>query len=231
MPLSDKVVLITGATGGLGAAVTSAFLDAGARVVGVAKKIQNSDFPHPNFIAYSAQLGSAQAARITVAAVTAKWARIDALVHLVGAFTGGKSVADTGDDALDQMLDVNLRTAFHTIRAVLPGMRSQGRGRILAIGSRTAVEPQPMLGAYSASKAALISLVRTVALENKDRGISANVILPGTMDTPVNRAAMPTADPAKWVLPAQVASLLVHLASDQASQINGAVIPILGGEL
>jgi NAD(P)-dependent dehydrogenase (short-subunit alcohol dehydrogenase family) len=231
MPLSDKVILITGANGGLGAAVTNAFLDAGARVAGVAKKIQNSDFPHPNFIAYSAELGSSDAARATVAAVIAKWDRIDALVHLVGAFTGGKSVAETGDDALDQMLDVNLRAAFHMIRAVLPGMRTRGAGCILAIGSRTAVEPQPMLGAYSASKAALVSLVRTVALENKDRGISANVILPGTMDTPANRAAMPGTDPAKWVQPAQVASLLVHLASNQASQISGAVIPILGGDL
>jgi NAD(P)-dependent dehydrogenase (short-subunit alcohol dehydrogenase family) len=231
MPLPNKVVLITGANGGLGTAVTNAFLDAGARVAGVAKHIRNSDFPNPNFIAYSAELVSADAARATVAAVIAKWERIDALVHLVGAFTGGTSVADTGDDALDQMLDGNLRTAFHMLRAVLPGMRSRGAGRILAIGSRTAVDPQPMLGVYSASKAALVSLVRTVALENKDRGISANVILPGTMDTPINRAAMPKADPAKWVQPAQVASLLVHLVSDQASEISGAVIPILGGEL
>jgi NAD(P)-dependent dehydrogenase (short-subunit alcohol dehydrogenase family) len=88
-----------------------------------------------------------------------------------------------------------------------------------------------MVGAYSASKAALVSLVRTIALENKDRGISANVILPGTMDTPANRAAMPGADPAKWVQPAQVASLLVHLATDLASQISGAVIPVAGSEL
>ena len=126
---------------------------------------------------------------------------------------------------------MNLRAAFHMFRAVLPDMRARGAGRILAIGSRTAVDPQPMVGAYSASKAALVSLVRTIALENKDRGISANVILPGTMDTPANRAAMPGADPAKWVQPAQVASLLVHLASDEASQISGAVIPILGGDL
>jgi NAD(P)-dependent dehydrogenase (short-subunit alcohol dehydrogenase family) len=231
MPLTEKIVLITGANGGLGAAVTKAFLDAGARVAGVAKKIQNSDFPHPNFIAYSAELGSAGAARDVVAVVSAKWEKIDVLVHLVGGFAGGKSVADTDDAALEQMLDVNLRAAFHMFRAVLPDMRTRGSGRILAIGSRTAVDPQPMVGAYSASKAALVSLVRSIALENKDRGISANVILPGTMDTPANRAAMPGTDPAKWVRPSQVASLLVHLASDEASQISGAVIPILGGDL
>lgn len=231
MPLSNKVVLITGANGGLGTAVTNAFLGAGAQVAGVSKKIQNSDFPNPNFIAYSAELGSADAAQAVVASVIAKWEKIDALVHLVGAFAGGQSVAETSDATLDQMLEVNLRAAFHMFGAVLPEMRKRNSGRILAIGSRTAVEPQPLLGAYSASKAALVSMVRTIALENKDRGIAANVILPGTMDTPANRDAMPDADPAKWVQPAQVASLLVHLASDQASQISGAVIPILGGDL
>lgn len=231
MSLSDKTVLITGANGGLGRAVTTAFLEAGARVAGVAMKIQNSDFPHPNFIAYSAELGSADAARAVAAAVTSKWEKIDVLVHLVGAFAGGKSVADTDDATLEQMLEVNLRAAFHMFRAVLPGMRTRGAGCILAIGSRPAVNPQPMVGAYAASKAALVSLVGTIALENKDRGITANVILPGTMDTPANRAAMPGSDPAKWVQPSQVASLLVHLASNQSSQINGAVIPILGGDL
>jgi len=231
MPLRDKVVLITGANGGLGTAVTRAFLDAGARVAGVAKKIQSSDFPHPSFIAFSAELGSADAARAVVASVIAKWEKIDVLVHLVGAFAGGQSVAETGDATLEQMLEVNLRAAFHMFRAVLPDMRTRANGCILAIGSRTATNPQPMVGAYSASKAALVSLVQTIALENKDRGISANAILPGTMDTPANRAAMPGADPAEWVQPVQVASLLVHLASDQASQISGAVIPILGGDL
>jgi NAD(P)-dependent dehydrogenase (short-subunit alcohol dehydrogenase family) len=231
MSLSDKTVLITGANGGLGMAVTKAFLEAGAQVAGVAKKIQNSDFPHPNFIAYPAELGSADAARAVAASVTAKWGKIEILVHLVGAFAGGKSVADTDDALLERMLEVNLRTAFHMFRAVLPGMRARGAGRILAIGSRTATGPRPMVGAYSASKAALVSLVGTIALENKDRGISANVILPGTMDTPANRVAMPGSDPGKWVQPSQVASLLVHLASDQSSQISGAVIPILGGEL
>ena len=231
MPLTDRVILITGANGGLGAAVTKAFLDAGARVAGVAKKIQNSDFPHPNFTATSAELGSADAARAVVGATIAKWGRIDVLVHLVGGFAGGKSVAETDDALLEQMLEVNLLAAFHMFRAVLPDMRTRGAGHILVIGSRTAVDPQPMVGAYSASKAALVSLVGTIALENKDRGISANVILPGTMDTPANRTSMPGADPAKWVRPAQVASLLVHLASDEASQISGAVIPIFGSDL
>ena len=87
-----------------------------------------------------------------------------------------------------------------------------------------------MAGVYAASKAALVSLIRTLAQENAAHGISANIVLPGTMDTPANRAAMPTADFTRWVQPAQVAALLVHLMSDHASQINGAVIPVFGGE-
>jgi NAD(P)-dependent dehydrogenase (short-subunit alcohol dehydrogenase family) len=115
------------------------------------------------------------------------------------------------------------------VRATLPRMRAQGSGRILAIGSRAAAEPSPMSGLYAASKAALVSLIRTVASENADRGITANVILPSTMDTPANRASMPAADFSKWVPTAQVASLLVYLASGDAAAVNGAVIPIYGG--
>ena len=117
------------------------------------------------------------------------------------------------------------------IRAVLPHMRARGSGRILAIGSKAAVEPAPIAGIYAASKAALVSLIRTVARENSDRKITANVILPGTMDTPANRTSDPGADFSKWVDPAQVAALLVHLMSDHSSQISGAVVPILGGEV
>lgn len=230
MTLANKVALITGANGGLGMAVTRAFLEAGAQVAGVSGKIRDSEFNHPKFSAFPGEIAS-ESARTICSAVLAKFGRIDALVHLVGAFKGGKSVAETDDDTFRGMLDANLSAAFYIIRAVLPDMRARGSGRILAIGSRTAIEPAPMVGAYSASKAALVSLVRTVAIENKGTGITANVVLPGTMDTPANRAAMPNADPSKWVQPSQVASLLVHLASDQASQISGAAIPVLGGEL
>jgi NAD(P)-dependent dehydrogenase (short-subunit alcohol dehydrogenase family) len=229
--LKERVVLITGASGGLGRNVTEAFLGAGAKVAGVSSKIQGSDFPHTNFAAFRGDLSAAEGARGVVQAVAAKWERIDTLVHLVGGFAGGQTVAETDDVTLEKMLDMNLRSAFHSIRAVLPVMQAAGRGTILAIGSRTAVEPAATLGVYSASKAALVSLVRTVALENRDRGISANVILPGTMDTLANRAAMPDADPSKWVQPIQIARLLVHLASDDASQITGAVIPVFGREL
>lgn len=226
----SPVIVITGAKGGLGNFVTNAFLERGARVTGIARAITETDFPHPRFTAIAADLSSAEGATATIGRVLEAEGRVDGLVHLVGAFAGGKSVAETDESVLDQMLTLNVRSAFLAMRAVLPHMQRQGRGRIAAIGSLAAVEPAPLAGVYAASKAALVSLVRTVARENRDAGIAANVVLPGTMDTPANRAAMPGADPSKWVRPEQVASLLVHLVLGDASQLSGAVIPVAGAE-
>jgi NAD(P)-dependent dehydrogenase (short-subunit alcohol dehydrogenase family) len=231
MTFDGKVVLITGAKGGLGTSVTQAFLDAGATVIGVSRSIKASDFAHSAFFAMPSQLSDAQAARDLADGVIAEHQRIDVLMHLVGGFAGGKSIDDTDDGTFEQMLDMNFRSAFYIIRAVLPHMRNRGSGRVLAIGSRAAVEPAARIGAYSASKAALVSLIRTVAIENKSSGISANVVLPGTMDTPANRGGDPQANFSKWVQPAQVAALLLHLASDAASQVSGAVIPIYGQDV
>jgi NAD(P)-dependent dehydrogenase (short-subunit alcohol dehydrogenase family) len=129
------------------------------------------------------------------------------------------------------MLDLNLRSAFYIIKAVLPYMREQRKGRLIGVGSRAAVDGNACAGAYSASKAALIVMMRAVAAENSDRCISANVVLPGTMSTPANRAANPNADTSKWVEPVQVANLIVGLASDDLAQVNGAAIPIYGREV
>src|SRR5437667_12058525 len=129
------------------------------------------------------------------------------------------------------MFELNLNTVFHILRAAIPPLRKTGNGRIIAIGSRAALEPGAGVGAYSASKAAMVSLLKTVALENKDAGLTANVILPGTMDTPANRKAMPNADFSKWVRPATVASLITWLAGDAGNDINGAVIPVYGSDV
>ena len=159
-------------------------------------------------------LASAEAAQSVTDAVIARHQKIDVLVHLVGGFAGGQPIAETSDSTFNEMFEMNLRSAFHILRAVVPHMRHQRCGRILAIGSRAAVEPGANTGAYNASKAALVSLIRTLAVENQDLSITANVILPGTMDTPANRAGDPKAHFSKWVQPAQVAAILVHLASD-----------------
>lgn len=220
---SNRVALITGAKGGLGSAVTEAFLEAGFTVAGVSRSIKDSDFASPAFYAVSGELTSADAAKAVVDAVLARSGRIDALVHLVGAFAPGSD-----DSTFEEMWNVNFRSTVFIVKTVLPYMRTQAAGRIVATGSRAAVEAGPGVAAYAASKAAVVSFIRSVAAENADAGISANVVLPGTMDTAANRKAMPDADTSKWVRTAQVARLMVALASHDLSDVTGAAIPIYG---
>ncbi len=229
--MTGKIVVITGAKGGLGEAVTPAFLSAGATVIGMARSIAAADFPSNRFTPMPVNLTDAEAAHKAVDEVIARFGRIDALVHLIGGFAGGTPVGETPADTYAKMIGINFTTAVNMLSAVVPGMRAAGAGRIVAVGSRAAADPPPGLAAYSASKAALVSLLRTVALENKNSGITANVVLPGTMDTPANRAAMPAADPSVWVKPERVSSLILWLCSDDAVYVSGAAIPMYGREL
>ena len=229
--LSGKAALVTGANGGLGVHVTQALLEAGAKVAGLAPKIQQSDFDHPSFIALPAQISTSQSAKAAVDSAVARLGNLEVVAHLVGGFAGGQRVEETDDSTWQSMFDLNLNSAFQLFRAAIPYLRRAKAGRIVAIGSRAAADPGPGLVAYNASKAALVSLVRTIALENKDTGITANVILPGTMDTPGNRSSDPNADFSRWVQPATVAGLIVWLADDQAKDVTGAVIPVYGTAL
>ncbi len=226
--LDGKVVIITGASGGLGTMVTKAFLDAGARVIGVDRSARSRNADHPSLSHFAVALESAEGVRMLVADVLNLHGRIDAVVHLVGGFAGGQRVEETADETWEQMIAMNLRPAWILSRAVLPVMREAGRGSIVAIGTAAALSPVAGMGAYGASKAALISLIQTIAAENREFGIRANVVSPNTMDTPANRAAMPDADPGRWVQPANVASLIVWLVSDAGAEVNGAVIPLPG---
>ncbi|HZQ69867.1 MAG TPA: SDR family NAD(P)-dependent oxidoreductase [Terriglobales bacterium] len=164
----------------------------------------------------------------TIHEIANRFGRIDLLAHLVGGFAGGKTVAELDDATFQNMLAMNLNSAFYVLRATIPHMRRAGAGRIVTIASRAAESPGAGVGAYSASKAALVSLTRTVAVENKDAGITANVILPGTMDTPLNRKFMPDADFNSWVRPSSVAALIVWLGSEAARDLTGAAIPVYG---
>jgi|SRR5579883_2007049 len=229
--MSTPVVLITGASGGLGTAVTEAFLASGALVAGSSRRIAADAFPHANFRAFPADLSDPMQALKLADAVVAAHGRIDALVHVTGGFSGGKPVHETDDALWDQMFSVNLRAALNIFRAVVPHMRHAKSGRIVAIGSRAGVEPAANIAAYSASKAALVSLVKTVALENRDLGITANTILPGTIDTAANREWGTAEDRAKWVSPERLAALAVFLTSDAAAEITGAAIPVYGAGL
>jgi len=228
MLLEGKTILVSGAKGGLGSFVTQELLSAGATVIGVSRSIRDSDFPSLNFRAMAAEIDGPETAS---AVIEKAGGALDGLVHLVGAFAGGAVAEETDVATFDRMMEMNFLPALYLIRAVLPGMKAKRSGSLVAIGARTALEPRPGLSAYSVSKAALIAFMRTVAVENKQHGISANVILPGTMDTPANRTAMPDADFSQWVDPRQVAHAVVHCVGDASRQMSGALLPVYGAEL
>lgn len=226
--MNEKVVLITGANGGLGTPVTKAFLNLGAHVVGASLRITASDFPHPNFEAMTVDFSRADQVRQAIKKIIASHGRLDILVHVLGGFAGGQPISQTTDATWEQMRDQNLTSAFYVLRETIPHLRNSRTGRIVVIGSLTAREPQANLGAYVTFKSALATLVQTVALENADAGLTANIILPATMDTPANRKSMPDADFSKWVQTKDVADLVLYLADERAAHITGAAIAVEG---
>ena len=140
----------------------------------------------------------------------------------------GPPLHETSDADWDFMLDLNLRTVFNTCRAVIPRMLAGAHGRIVNIAARAADAPKARMAPYNISKAGVITLTESLAAEHRDDGITVNCILPGTIDTPANRADMPDADHARWVAPADLASVIAFLLSDAARAINGAAIPVYG---
>lgn len=223
--LAGKTALITGASGGLGEDVCRAFQLAGAFVAGTARRADQ--LRHCN-LAIAADLTTPAGAASAVAAVLSARPSLDAVVHLMGGFATDGNVQETTAETWDRMMELNARSAFLLFREALPPMLAQGQGRIIAVGSRAGDAMPAGLSAYAASKAALHALVRVIAAENKHSGITANVVLPSTIDTAANRAAMPDANPALWVSPESIAGLLIWLASDASRDVNGSLIPIYG---
>lgn len=217
--------MLLGASGGLGGAVVAAFLGSGARVAGTSRKWSAAP---AGIIALNADLTRRGEAERTVESAIDAMGGLDAAVHLTGGFAMDGPIAQTSIETFDRMLDLNLRAAFSIFRAAAPAV-SHGRGRLLAIGSLAALAPGPGLSAYAASKAGLHALVQVLAAEGRAAGYTANAILPATIDTPANRAAMPGADFSKWAPPARIADKLVWLVSDAGAGTNGALIPMEGG--
>ncbi len=201
-----RTVLVTGATGAVGAAAVKAFEGAGYRVVAAARH---------------AALAVDLTTREGVTQCLEAAGEVDVLAHVMGGFEMGD-----GEEIWQRMLDLNLRPATRLFASLAPLMKARGFGRLIAIGSKAGETRPAGLTAYSASKAALHALVQTTAAELRGTGVTSNALLPTTVDTPAMRETLPNAKHAQWVTPEEIAALMVHLASDAAAHINGALIPM-----
>ncbi len=228
-----KVILITGASGNLGAAVARKFAAAGAKLALVARNQRDLDALaqelNAETLTEAADLSDAAAVEALVGRVVERFGGIDALVHTVGGYAAGKPVHETSVDQLDKLYNLNVRPVFVTAGQVAAAMLARGQGgKIVVISAKSALKGSAKNAAYSASKSAVLRIVESMALELRDQGINVNAVLPSIIDTPENRAAMPKADPAKWVTPDEIADTILFLCSDAAAKINGASIEVYG---
>jgi len=233
--LKDRVVIVTGAAGNLGGALARAFQAAGARLVLVDQDPDRLPQLFPDLagsagalLAGSVDLTDEGSVGAMVAQALERLGRIDVLVNAAGGYRAGTPVHETAPDAWEFLFDLNARTAFMASRAVVPAMLAQGRGKIINVGARAALQGSANAAAYCASKAAVLRLTESLSAELKMRGINVNCVLPSTIDTPQNRAAMPKADAGRWVAPEALADVILFLASDAARAIHGAAIPVYG---
>ena len=230
--MSAETVLITGASGNLGRAVAAAFAARGANLALLDRDRAHLDAAFggesDRRMLVAADLLDAAVVEAAAAAVVARFGGIDALCNIAGGFRMGTPVHATSDADWNFLFDLNVRTVLHTARAVVPRMLAAGRGRIVNVGAFAAQKGAADMGAYVASKSAVIRLTETMAAELRDRGINVNCVLPTIIDTPENRKAMPGADPSRWVAPADLASVIAFLASDAARAVHGAAVPVTG---
>ncbi|MGQ9467883.1 MAG: SDR family NAD(P)-dependent oxidoreductase [Anaerolineae bacterium] len=232
---TERVVMVTGAAGNLGSAVARAFRAAGARLVLVDRAPDRLPVLFPDladspdhYLVTSVDLTNADAAEEVVAESLRRLGRMDVLVHTVGGYRGGRPVHETDLETWQALFDLNVRTALTVTRAVVPVMVARGAGRIVYVAARAGLEGGKHMAAYSAAKSALIRLTESLAAELRGTGVTVNCVLPSTIDTPQNRAAMPKADPARWVKPEAIADVILFLASDAARAVHGAAIPVYG---
>ena len=229
--MADRSVLVTGSTGGLGAAVTDAFLAAGWRVVAPQRR-QPTPKPRPDAnapVRLVADLTDAQdVARVAEVAAGDPEAPLRAVVNLVGGYASTGLVHETPVEEFDRMLALNLRPTHLVTRAALPHLVAAGGGAVVCVAARAAVAPFPGVAGYVTAKAAVLGFASAVAVEYRSAGVRCNTVLPSVIDTPTNRATMPDADHARWVDPAEIASVIRFLASDESAPTSGAAVPVYG---
>jgi NAD(P)-dependent dehydrogenase (short-subunit alcohol dehydrogenase family) len=227
----ESTAIVTGGTGGLGAAVVTRLLDDGWRVVVpwiVEQELERVE-ERDGLELVRADLFDPPAVQTVVAAATSdSGPPLRGLVNLVGGFAAGSKVHETPIEEFEKQFRLNLRPTYLVTQATLPQMLEAGGGAIVCVGTRAALQPFPGAAGYISSKAAVIAFAHAVATEYKNDGVRCNAILPSVIDTPANRASMPKADHDKWVKPAEIAGVVAHLLSNDASPINGAAIPVYG---
>jgi len=232
-PLAPRVAVVTGGAGALGQAVTTRLLADGATVcvpvefAADADRLRQAvpDAHRGRLASDPVDVTDLDAMTRLAASVVAQHGRIDSLVTIVGGFAGG-ALVETDRATWDRMLAVNLTSTFVATRAVVPHMVTAGRGRIVTIASRAVVPPAGGFIAYTAAKAGVIAFTQALAHELRPHGITVNSILPSTMDTPANRAAMPDSDRTGWVPVASVAGAIAFLVRDDSAHLTGALLTI-----
>jgi NAD(P)-dependent dehydrogenase (short-subunit alcohol dehydrogenase family) len=220
-----RTLAVTGGHGVLGRAVVEAALADG---LGVAVIDHASGLPVPEGVLEvgGVDLTDAQAAERAVAAVVERFGRLDALLNIAGGFVW--QTTDDAEPAWDRMFALNLKTALNASRAALPDLKRSPEGRIVNVGANAALKCAAGMGAYAASKAGVHRLTESLAEELKSTSVTVNAVLPSILDTAQNRADMPDADPASWVQPADLARVMLFLASPESRAITGALIPVTG---
>jgi NAD(P)-dependent dehydrogenase (short-subunit alcohol dehydrogenase family) len=232
MTFEDRTVVVTGAAGNLGRAVADAFAERGAKLVLVDLRSDALEKAYGGGTAQRllvpANLLEQSAVDAAVTGAIERFGRIDVLCNIAGGFRMGEPVHATSDANWNFLFDLNARTLLHASRAVVPHMIQAGRGTIVNVGAYAAQKGVAQMGAYVAAKGAVIRLTEAMAAELREKGVNVNCVLPTIIDTPENRAAMPKADPSRWVAPRDLAQVILFLASDAARAVHGAAIPVTG---
>lgn len=233
---SGKVVLVAGGSGSVGIEVGKAFLKVGATII-LTYHSDNSlvllqsrfDSSMKNISLLQGNFKREDDVKILVSKVVEKFGRIDVFANMIGGYIAGKPVSEIAEDEWDEMMDLNLKTAFLLSKHVVIQMLKQGEGgKITHVAARPGLKGTGYDAAYVASKGGVIRLVESMSEEVKTRGINVNCILPSIVDTEENRIGMPGADYAKWVTPSDLARVILFLSSDEARSIHGASIPVYG---
>lgn len=226
---AQKTVIITGAAGGLGSTVTKTFLEKGYKVIATvaSEKSKNSLEVHNNLDIYAVDLGDEKQAEDFVTSAIAKYGKIDAVLLLAGGFAMGGVTATKGDD-IKKQLSINFETAYYVARPLFEHMLENNNGRIIFIGARPALKSAQgkNLVAYSLSKSLLFKLAEFMNETAKGKNVTATVVVPSTIDTPVNRQAMPDANFNDWVQPSALANILEFVVNDKSASLREPVLKV-----